>query len=94
MDRRHSHARYTAAWRLACFAGSLGIIYFAVGQLISDGDIGVPGGSSRSHLRDSEALPGGSGGSSSGGGNSNTVTVALDNDAAQQVAAAMIGSPK
>ena len=44
MDRRRSQARYTAAWRLTCFLGSLGIIYFAIGQLMADGDIGVSGG--------------------------------------------------
>ena len=64
MDRRRSQARYTAAWRLTCFLGSLGIIYFAVGQLMADGDIGVPGGGSYSSIS-ATANPESSTGSSS-----------------------------
>lgn len=90
MDRRRAHARYTAAWRLTVFAGSLAIMYFAIGQLMSDGDIGRPEagfGGPRDVAPLSSGGSSGGGGSATSGGNdaATTVTAAVDSEAAQQV---------
>jgi hypothetical protein len=90
MDRRRSHARYTAAWRLACFIGSVGIIYFAFGQLMAEGDISVPGGGSIYGNSATDASPSSSTDSGSAGGSalgrtddSSKATAPLDGGATQ-----------